>query len=454
MEYQLLESAEFYQRRYKNFSTLVIFPVLIFILFAIGFACFGTKEIAIKARAEVEPTTILSRVHSVSSQEIATSNLEQNGFIEEGEELLTYQNGVSELEIRHIESQLEEIIKQQEQISVLIQALEGGEQVNFADAHFGYEQILTDYQAQIAQLEQATDRERIEIEQQNNQVNQIKAAIDLEIQEMETKRNEYQELKQAVGQNNDLDKDHSLYTLSQVYKDQLNNEEIENEKDAIKNQIVVEIESQIEQFENSLSSYRTQRSSAGVVTSSDSSLEAQKNALTAQYLLQAKQEQIQLATQISELESTLSIQSEQLNRQLLVSPTSGILQVNEEIVGSKIIPEGTLVAEIYPDMAEKEMIHIVTYITSQDISDIHLGDNIRFRLSKGGLVSGQELNGNIIEIDAAATRTEQGNFYKVTAEAMLNEETEDIRYGLEGEAIIITGQTTFLRYYVDRFLNN
>lgn len=454
MEYQLLESAEFYQRRYKNFSTLVIFPVLIFILGAVGFASFGTKEIVVKSRAEIVPTTILSRVHSSSSQEIAINNLEQNGFIEEGEELLTYQNGVSELEIRHIESQLEEKIEQQAQVGILIQALEGGEQVTFSDVHFGYEQILSDYQAQISQFEKATNRERTEIEQQNNQVNQIKAAIDLQIQEMETKKIQYQELKQTVEQNNDLDEDHSLYTLSQVYKDQLNNEEIENEKDAIKNQIVIEIESQIEQFENSLSSYRTQRSSAGVVTSSDSSLEAQKKALTAQYLLQAKQEQVQVATQISELESTLSIQNEQLNRQILVSPTSGILQINEEIVGSKIIPEGTLVAEIYPVMTEKEAIHVVTYITSQDISDIHLGDNIRFRILKGGLVNGQELNGEIIEIDAAATRTEQGNFYKVTAEAMLNEETEDIRYGLEGEAIIITGQTTFLRYYVDRFLNN
>jgi len=57
-------------------------------------------------------------------------------------------------------------------------------------------------------------------------------------------------------------------------------------------------------------------------------------------------------------------------------------------------------------------------------------------------------------IDTIATRTDQGNFFKIEAETKITQEqAEKLRYGLEGRLQIITGKKSYLRYYLDDFLN-
>ena len=57
-------------------------------------------------------------------------------------------------------------------------------------------------------------------------------------------------------------------------------------------------------------------------------------------------------------------------------------------------------------------------------------------------------------IDATATKTEKGNFFKIEAETNLtSEQAEKLRYGVEGRLQMITGKKSYLRYYLDQFLN-
>lgn len=53
----LLHSTEFYQRRYQNFSTLVIYPILVLVIFLVGFSYVATKEIAITTAGELTPVS-------------------------------------------------------------------------------------------------------------------------------------------------------------------------------------------------------------------------------------------------------------------------------------------------------------------------------------------------------------------------------------------------------------
>ena len=43
MHLEFLESAEFYNRRYHNFSSRVIFPMSLLVVFMFGFAMFAEK---------------------------------------------------------------------------------------------------------------------------------------------------------------------------------------------------------------------------------------------------------------------------------------------------------------------------------------------------------------------------------------------------------------------------
>jgi transport protein comB len=66
----------------------------------------------------------------------------------------------------------------------------------------------------------------------------------------------------------------------------------------------------------------------------------------------------------------------------------------------------------------------------------------------------QKLTSTISSIDTTATKTEQGNFFKLEAETKLSDkQSQNLRYGLEGRAVMITGKKTYFQYYVDQFLN-
>ena len=62
MQSEFLESAEFYNRRYHNFSSRVIVPMSLLLVFLLGFATFAEKEISLSTRATVEPSRILANI--------------------------------------------------------------------------------------------------------------------------------------------------------------------------------------------------------------------------------------------------------------------------------------------------------------------------------------------------------------------------------------------------------
>ena len=60
----------------------------------------------------------------------------------------------------------------------------------------------------------------------------------------------------------------------------------------------------------------------------------------------------------------------------------------------------------------------------------------------------------ITSIDATATKTEKGNFFKIEAETHLtSEQATTLRYGLEGRLQMITGKKSYLRYFLGSILN-
>lgn len=60
----------------------------------------------------------------------------------------------------------------------------------------------------------------------------------------------------------------------------------------------------------------------------------------------------------------------------------------------------------------------------------------------------------IQNMDTSATRTKQGNFFKVEALVPLNtQQAKRLSYGLEGKVTLITHKTTYLNYLLDKVFN-
>ncbi len=159
------------------------------------------------------------------------------------------------------------------------------------------------------------------------------------------------------------------------------------------------------------------------------------------------QEQIDLEAEIGEKSQTSLLEGGTIR-----AKEDGVLYLNPERNQSAVVTEGTLLAKLYPLLDREGKTKLTAYLSSKDIVGIKIGDSVRFTTTNGA--NGQvRLVSTITSIDTIATRTDQGNFFKIEAETKITQEqAEKLRYGLEGHLQIITGKKSYLRYYLDDFL--
>ena len=165
------------------------------------------------------------------------------------------------------------------------------------------------------------------------------------------------------------------------------------------------------------------------------------------------QEQIALEQDDLEGEIGKKNQTSLLEKGTIRAQEDGVLYLNPERNQSAVVTEGTLLAKLYPLLDREGKTKLTAYLSSKDIVRIKIGDSVRFTTTNDA--NGQvRLVSTITSIDTIATRTDQGNFFKIEAETKITQEqAEKLRYGLEGRLQIITGKKSYLRYYLDDFLN-
>ena len=165
------------------------------------------------------------------------------------------------------------------------------------------------------------------------------------------------------------------------------------------------------------------------------------------------QEQVALKQDDLEREIGKKNQTSLLEKGTIRAQEDGVLYLNPERNQSAVVTEGTLLAKLYPLLDREGKTKLTAYLSSKDIVGIKIGDSVRFTTTNGA--NGQvRLVSTITSIDTIATRTDQGNFFKIEAETKITQEqAEKLRYGLEGRLQIITGKKSYLRYYLDDFLN-
>lgn len=165
------------------------------------------------------------------------------------------------------------------------------------------------------------------------------------------------------------------------------------------------------------------------------------------------QEQIAVEQDDLEREIGKKNQTSLLEKGTIRAQEDGVLYLNPERNQSAVVTEGTLLAKLYPLLDREGRAKLTAYLSSKDIVGIKIGDSVRFTTTNGA--NGQvRLVSTITSIDTIATKTDQGNFFKIEAETKITrEQAENLRYGLEGHLQIIIGKKSYLRYYLDDFLN-
>ena len=303
MYLEFLESTEFYNRRYHNFSSRVIFPMSLLVVFTFGFAMFAEKEISLSSKATVEPSRIIANIQSTSNRRMVVNYLEENKQVQRGDLLVQYQELGDVLQYEANANQLES---------------------------------FRHHQSKTSNLKNSTTQPNIGLFSQNSSTVQEQIAV------------EQDDLEREIGKKN---------------------------------------------------------------------------------------------------------QTSLLEKGTIRAQEDGVLYLNPERNQSSVVTEGTLLAKLYPLLDREGKTKLTAYLSSKDIVGIKIGDSVRFTTTNGA--NGQvRLVSTITSIDTIATRTDQGNFFKIEAETKITQEqAEKLRYGLEGHLQIITGKKSYLRYYLDDFLN-
>ena len=303
MYLEFLESAEFYNRRYHNFSSRVIFPMSLLVVFMFGFAMFAEKEISLSSKATVEPSRIIANIQSTSNRRMVVNYLEENKQVQRGDLLVQYQ--------------------------------EVGDVIQY-EANVNQLESFRHHQSKTSNLKNSTAQPNIGLFSQNSSTVQEQIAV------------EQDDLEREIGKKN---------------------------------------------------------------------------------------------------------QTSLLEKGTIRAQEDGVLYLNPERNQSAVVTEGTLLAKLYPLLDREGKTKLTAYLSSKDIVGIKIGDSVRFTTTNGA--NGQvRLVSTITSIDTIATRTDQGNFFKIEAETQITrEQAEQLRYGLEGRLQIITGKKSYLRYYLDDFLN-
>ncbi|HGK9508828.1 TPA: bacteriocin secretion accessory protein [Streptococcus pneumoniae] len=398
MKPEFLESAEFYNRRYHNFSSSVIVPMALLLVFLLGFATVAEKEMSLSTRATVEPSRILANIQSTSNNRILVNHLEENKLVKKGDLLVQYQEGAEGVQAESYASQLDMLKDQKKQLEYLQKSLQEGENHFPEEDKFGYQATFRDYISQAGSLRASTSQQNETIASQNAAASQTQAEIGNLISQTEAKIRDYQTAKSAMETGASLASQNLAYSLYQSYKSQ------GEENPQTKVQAVAQVEAQISQLESSLATYRVQYAGSGTQQAYASGLSSQLESLKSQHL-------------------------------------------------AKVGQELTLLAQLYPSLEREGKAKLTAYLSSKDVARIKVGDSVRYTTTHD---AGNQLflDSTITSIDATATKTEKGNFFKIEAETNLtSEQAEKLRYGVESRLQMITGKKSYLRYYLDQFLN-
>ena len=443
MKPEFLESAEFYNRRYHNFSSRVIVPMSLLLVFLLGFTTLAEKEISLSTKATVEPSRILANIQSTSNNRILVNHLAENKFVKQGDLLVQYQEGAEAVQAENYASQLEMLKDQKVQLEYLKASLQAGsDQFPEADK-FGYQHSFLDYLNQAASLRSQVEQQNASISSHNAAASGSQAELGNLIGETQSKIKEYQQAKSAIQGDGHLESDHPAYAIYQSTKEQ---------GSEAKQQALSQLDAHITQLESTLAGYRVQYAGSGAQQAYASGLGSQLESLKSQQLAKVGQELTLLDQKILEAESGKKIQGNLLDKGKITATEDGVLHLNPEHSRSTIIPEGTILAHLFPQLARERKAKLTAYISSKEVAGLKHGNEIRFTTvtdANKQLV----LTSKITNIDISATQTEKGNFFKLEADTDLNaEQAEKLRYGLEGRLTMITGRKSFLRYYLDRFL--
>ncbi|MGO5473880.1 bacteriocin secretion accessory protein [Streptococcus hyointestinalis] len=453
MNNHLFQSAEFYQRRYHNFATILVLPLTLLVLFIVLFSLFAQTEVTVTSTGEITPTKVIEVIQSTSNNIISTNNLKDNKTVKKGDLLIKYSDKLESSQSNGIQQQIDRDDRQAAALETLINSLKQGTNLFGDDDEFGYSSTISTFLNQASTITSQVNQANATVAKQEESVNKANSGISKQITELQTQVSQYQELQTAINQGQtSLSKNNPLTSILNNYLSQLVQSDGAGEQ--VKTQYLSEIQSNINSLQSSIDDLNLKLSSNVSTGTYDNSASSQIETLRNQQVSQA-QEQL---NQVNKDKESLQAQLEQANigkeATSLHANSNGVLHLNNQIKGESYIPQGTVIGQIYPNLSKAKTVTITYYVNSNYINQLKKQQTVRFTLDTVGKTP-TVIEGKIVSLDKVATETKNGNFFKVTAKVnVTSQDREHLTYGMQGKVVSVIAKKTFFNYFKDKLLNN
>ena len=453
MNNHLFQSAEFYQRRYHNFATILVLPLTLLVLFIVLFSLFAHTEVTVTSTGEITPTKVIEVIQSTSNNIISTNNLKDNKTVKKGDLLIKYSDKLESSQSNSIQQQIDRDDRQAAALETLINSLKQGTNLFGDDDEFGYSSTISTFLNQASTITSQVNQANATVAKQEESVNKANSGISKQITELQTQVSQYQELQSAINQGQtSLSKNNPLTSILNNYLSQLVQSDGAGEQ--VKTQYLSEIQSNINSLQSSIDDLNLKLSSNVSTGTYDNSASSQIETLRNQQVSQA-QEQL---NQVNKDKESLQAQLEQANigkeATSLHANSNGVLHLNNQIKGESYIPQGTVIGQIYPNLSKAKTVTITYYVNSNYINQLKKQQTVRFTLDTVGKTP-TVIEGKIVSLDKVATETKNGNFFKVTAKVnVTSQDREHLTYGMQGKVVSVIAKKTFFNYFKDKLLNN
>ncbi|MDT0124773.1 HlyD family efflux transporter periplasmic adaptor subunit [Paenibacillus sp. RRE4] len=207
------------------------------------------------------------------------------------------------------------------------------------------------------------------------------------------------------------------------------------------------------QMETSQSEFRfTTQSELEDALQQKETLKKQKSDLYVQLqgsIEELKQQQKELNTRINTISSSL-------NNYTATAPTSGVINIINEIGEGQLIQEGLQVLDIVP--IKNTIYSVQIAMNQQDVGRIHEGDTVRFHFAAFPREEYGSVLGKVASISSDALINPQNGSSYYMVEANLESiilknilgQSEHIKSGMQTEAYIITEQKSALKWLLEK----
>lgn len=455
MNNHLFQSAEFYQRRYHNFATILVLPLTLLVLFIVLFSLFAHTEVTVTSTGEITPTKVIEVIQSTSNNIISTNNLKDNKTVKKGDLLVKYSDKLEASQSNSIQQQIDRDDRQAAALETLINSLKQGTNLFGDNDEFGYSSTINAFLNQAITITSQVNQANATVAKQEESVNKANSSISKQKTELQTQVSQYQEPQSDINQGQtSLSKNNPLTSILNSYLRQLVQSDGTGEQ--VKTQYLSEIQSNNNGLQSSIDNLNLNlKLSSNVSTVTyDNSASSQIETLRNQQVSQA-QEQL---NQVNKDKESLQAQLEQANIRKeatsLYANSNGVLHLNSQIKGESYIPQGTVIGQIYPNLSKAKNVAITYYVNSNYINQLKKQQTVRFTLNTVGKTP-TVIEGEIGSLDKAATETKNGNFFKVTAKVnVTSQDREHLTYGMQGKVVSVIAKKTFFNYFKDKLLNN